>query len=487
MNLISRFPNDFYKVFGSKYMEFYMQFLVAVYEESSQSYSLLGLTEGECQAIMNEQLARMTLDWSEERFDEEGELLTRSNMAMISLRHFEDWGWLRRDYDETLNSYVVSFPEYSQLYVELFRNLYSDEDSKERESVLAVYSHLYTYSSDREKNNDILKSALHTSRSLLQMLANMQEGMRGYFDELSSQRSFLGIQEVLVKEINNSDSQKYAILTTTDSFYRYKEAVKELIEKNLGENETRREGFVEKLRDIQVQLAREEQEKSEERNVQNKLSIQRYRLERAVKLCDEANEMLYRISREFDAIERRYNMLIEQKTVFASRAAARIRYILMEGAVEEDQTIAFVNLLTQSEKRDEILDKLSQKMKLTEPYRVMNEKSLYQRRDRKKEAFVPQAVTEVTEQADSEEMNEYVLKPLYTQKEIREFRKQNEQDGNFIVTKDTVKSMEDLEKLFLVWQDATEVAEGTEEIEVGEELENENGLRFSKLVIKKSQ
>ena len=485
MNLISRIPKDFYKVFGSKYMEIYMQFLVAVYEESSQSYSLLGLTEGECQAIMNEQLARMTLDWSEERFDEEGELLTRSNMAMISLRHFEDWGWLRRDYDETLNSYVVSFPEYSQLYVELFRNLYSDEDSKERESVLAVYSHLYTYSS--EKNNDILKSALHTSRSLLQMLANMQEGMRGYFDELSSQRSFLGIQEVLVKEINNSDSQKYAILTTTDSFYRYKEAVKELIEKNLGENETRREGFVEKLRDIQVQLAREEQEKSEERNVQNKLSIQRYRLERAVKLCDEANEMLYRISREFDAIERRYNMLIEQKTVFASRAAARIRYILMEGAVEEDQTIAFVNLLTQSEKRDEILDKLSQKMKLTEPYRVMNEKSLYQRRDRKKEAFVPQAVTEVTEQADSEEMNEYVLKPLYTQKEIREFRKQNEQDGNFIVTKDTVKSMEDLEKLFLVWQDATEVAEGTEEIEVGEELENENGLRFSKLVIKKSQ
>lgn len=460
---------------------------MAVYEESSQSYSLLGLTEGECQAIMNEQLARMTLDWSEERFDEEGELLTRSNMAMISLRHFEDWGWLRRDYDETLNSYVVSFPEYSQLYVELFRNLYSDEDSKERESVLAVYSHLYTYSSDREKNNDILKSALHTSRSLLQMLANMQEGMRGYFDELSSQRSFLGIQEVLVKEINNSDSQKYAILTTTDSFYRYKEAVKELIEKNLGENETRREGFVEKLMDIQVQLAREEQEKSEERNVQNKLSIQRYRLERAVKLCDEANEMLYRISREFDAIERRYNMLIEQKTVFASRAAARIRYILMEGAVEEDQTIAFVNLLTQSEKRDEILDKLSQKMKLTEPYRVMNEKSLYQRRDRKKEAFVPQAVTEVTEQADSEEMNEYVLKPLYTQKEIREFRKQNEQDGNFIVTKDTVKSMEDLEKLFLVWQDATEVAEGTEEIEVGEELENEIGLRFSKLVIKKSQ
>ena len=473
MNLISRIPKDFYKVFGSKYMEFYMQFLVALYEESSQSYSLLGLTEGECHAIMNEKLARMTLDWNQERFDEEGELLTRSNMAMVSLRHFEEWGWLRRDYDETLNSYVVSFPEYSQLYVELFRNLYSDEDSKERESVLAVYSHLYTYSSDREKNNDILKSALHTSRSLLQMLANMQEGMRGYFDELSRQRSFLGIQEVLVKEINNSDSQKYAILTTTDSFYRYKEAVKELIEKNLGENETRRDNFLEKLRNLKAQSGQEKQR------------IQCYRLERSVKLCDEASEMLYRISREFDAIERRYNMLIEQKTVFANRAAARIRYILMEGADLEDQTVAFVNLLNKSGKQEEILNKLAQRMQLTEPYRVMNEKSLYQRRDRKKEAFTPQAVVEVKDQTNLEKINEFVLKPLYTQKEIRKFRKENEQEGNFIVTKDTVKSMEDLEKLFLVWQDATEVAEGTEEIEVGEDLENENGLKFSKLVIKK--
>ena len=138
---------------------------------------------------MNEQLARMTLDWSEERFDEEGELLTRSNMAMISLRHFEDWGWLRRDYDETLNNYVVSFPGivscmWSCSVIFIVMRIARSA------SVLAVYSHLYTYSSDREKNNDILKSALHTSRSLLQMLANMQEGMRGYFDELSSQRSF---------------------------------------------------------------------------------------------------------------------------------------------------------------------------------------------------------------------------------------------------------------------------------------------------------
>ena len=99
----------------------------------------------------------------------------------------------------------------------------------ERESILSVYSALFTYQSDKEKNNEILKSALHTSKNLELLLSNMQNGMRTYFDELSRSRNFIEIQQVLVNEINNSDSEKYAILTTTDSFYRYKESVKELI------------------------------------------------------------------------------------------------------------------------------------------------------------------------------------------------------------------------------------------------------------------
>ena len=64
--------------------------------------------------------------------------------------------------------------------------------------------------------------------------------MRAYFDELSRMKDFIGIQKVLIKEINNSDSRRYAILTTTDSFYRYKEAVKELISKILNQNDDRR-------------------------------------------------------------------------------------------------------------------------------------------------------------------------------------------------------------------------------------------------------
>lgn len=475
MSLINKILKEFYKLFASKYREYYQRFLVSIYEESGRSYSLLGLTERECCAIMNEWIAAETLDWSEEQFDEEGELLTRSNMAFVCLRHLEEWGWLRKDYDESLNSYVVSFPEYSQLFVELFQRLYSEDSTKERESVLAVYSYLYTYSADKEKNNEILKSALRTSQSLLRMLSNMQEGMRGYFDELSRQRSFLGIQEVLVNEINNSDSKKYAILTTTDSFYRYKEAVKELIDQNLSENEVRRQQFLDQQVQLKMQMESEE-------SVPVEYTPKYRRLERAVSLCEEAMDIIYRIEREFDAIERRYNKLIEQKTVFASRAAARIRYILMEGAAEEDQTVTLVNLLNRSSCQEEILTKLADRMHLTERFHVITERSLFRKRDSERGSFEPQAV--VREEEQREDLDSFVLKPLYTGKEIAEFRRKNIKDGRFTVTRDTVQSIEDLEKLFFVWQDATEIAENDQEISIGEELENEEGFRFSELTIK---
>ena len=86
-----------------------MTFLVAIYDAMEQSYSVLGLTEKECRAVINEKIASTTILWDGENYDEEGVFLTRSNMASVCLKHFEDWGWLKQDYDETLNSYVVTF------------------------------------------------------------------------------------------------------------------------------------------------------------------------------------------------------------------------------------------------------------------------------------------------------------------------------------------------------------------------------------------
>lgn len=465
MNIKSRIPKKFYRLFGSKYLDYYQMILVSLYEESSQSYSLLGLTEEECQDIINEKISSFTMDWSQEQVEDEGELLTRSNMASIMLRRLEDWGWLRKDYDETLNQYVVSFPEYSQLFVDVFVRICSEENSQERESMLSIYTHLFTYRSDKEKNNEILRSALHTTKSLLQMLANMQEGIRGYFDQLSKEKTFLGIQEVLVKEINNTDSKKYAILTTTDSFYRYKEEIKELIHKNLEDVEERKDAFQRKACDLE------------------KESIAWHRNQRGIQSCEEAADLLLLVNREFDAIERRYNRLIDQKRTFAKRAAARIRYILVEGSVEEDRTKALVKLLNTSDKKEEILQKLGAGYGLSRRIALMKEKSFARPKEGWRKEFSPQKVE--TAHPMSESMDQFVVKPLYTKAELQEFWRKNAVDGVFHATESTVKDMEDLEKLLFIWQEATEVAKNNVEIQIGEEITNEKGLTYSTFTIKR--
>lgn len=465
MNINTRIPQNFYNLFNSKYLEFYQLILIALYEESANSYSLLGLTHRECRDIIDEKIAMSKMDWSQEQVEDEGMLLTRTNAASVMLGRLEEWGWLRKDYDEEINEYVVSFLDYSQMYVDVFARLFCEESTKERESMLSLYSHLFTYYSDKEKNNEILKGALQTSKALLQMLVNMQEGMRGYFDELSKKKTFLGVQEVLVNEINNTDSKKYAILTTTDSFYRYKEDVKELIDKILIENEERKQNFIEK----KVHLEKD--------------SLVWRRNERIIHACEEAMELLFKLNREFDSIEKRYNKLIDQKRIFAKRAVARIKYILVEGDGSQDTAKVLVKLLNNSKKKDEILEKLSLGFGLTEKAQVIKEKSFARPKDGIQREFVPQKIAKEEEITNT--IDDFVVKPLYTHAEIRKFRKLNEVDGIFKVTKDTVHSVSDLEKLLFVWQEATEVSDNDVQIEIGEEIVTADGLKYAAFTIGK--
>ena len=153
----------------------------------------------------------------------------------------------------------------------------------------------------------------------------------------------------------------------------------------------------------------------------------------------------------------------------------------MEGVAEEDGTVAFVNLLNQSSKREEILAKLAAGMGMTERYREVTDKSMYRQKNTDKEKFTPATVKEIP--VEDEGLEEFILKPLYTQKEIRDFRRKNEKAGEFIVTENTVQSIEDLEKLFFVWQEVTERAESDADVAIEEEVETK-GFKFSKLRIK---
>ena len=468
MILKKKIPADFYKLFRTKNRDAYMQFLVAIYEENNEIYASLGLTVEECRAIIADTITKARIVWEQEEFEEgeEADTLFPDDSPSGMLNRLIRWGWLKSDFDEKLNTSVISFPEYSQLYVELFQKLLSEDNSRERESILAIYSALFTYQTDQDKNNDILKNALRTSKRLGQLLSNMQDGMRSYFDELSGKKNFIGIQEVLVEEINNSDSRKYAILTTTDSFYRYKEAVKELISQILNANDRKKEEL------IRAGVTLEPGSLMQRRN--------QYSLD----YCEDTSQLVYQIEREFDLIEKKYNKLIEQKTIFAKRALARIHYILQEGAGEEDNTVRLINLLDRSSKKEKILEELRDRMKFTSQFKNLTDDSLSSRRNRGDEEFAPVGLNQ-NEQAARQDMADFVPKPLYTRKELQSFRRQNTVDGRFVATEKTVQSVEDLEKLLFLWQEETESHTKEDRVSVvGEELQSAEGFIYSKLVIK---
>ena len=436
MILKKRIPKDFYKLFRTRNMDAYMTFLIELYEENSKAFGTMGLTMEEARAIISETIAKANIEWQAEIDEttgvdtvteaekrkglEEGSGNLDANSANMTdtlipqqqmtdsspggiLKKLIDWGWIQSDFDEKFNQYVISFPEYSQLYVELFQKLNSEDDSKERESILSIYSALFTFYADKEKNNAILKSAVTTSKNLGQLLSNMQDGMRTFFEQLADKKDFLGVQEVLVREMNNSDSKRYAILTTTDSFYRYKEAVKELISKIINENE---------LQKGEISELQKELEQGSHAFI---------RTERQLELCEEASSLVYQVEREFDLIERKYKKLIEQKAVFAKRALARLHYISNEGMRDGDNAIRLLNLLNRKEDKEAVLEKLSNKLFLSAPFRVMNDNSLYGRRDRSDGGFHPEPVDVGNREADGE-MEDFIPKPLYTQKELTDFR-----------------------------------------------------------------
>lgn len=475
MSLLQQIPREFYNLFRTKNREYYFEILIALYQANMEEYHRFGMAKNTCRDRINETLVRLQIVWqedeeeNEQETEESGEQMEIRTPAARSLANLIKWGWLREDYDEQLNEEILTFPEYSRMFVELFWELGLDSDSQERESIMAVYSLLYTYHMDKDHNNDILKNAWKTSRRLTLLLNNMQDGMRAYFDKLSAQRNVLGIQEVLVQELSNSDSKKYVMLTTTDSFYRYKEQVKELISNILEENESK------------SQEIRERWMVAEPDSKEAKI------LERKMKIYGETSEYMVHIEREFDSIEKKYNHLIEQKAVFAQRALARVRFMLQEGIEENENVAALIKLVSERLDGEKIVEELRERMTFSRPFHQMAERSLYQKRSAVERKFLPKPVEKTKE--EPEEMTEFVPKPLYSGQELQEFRRKNTIGGRFMVTEESIEGMEDLEKLMLLWQQVTrDTREDAEDHitlgkEITRELSGSHSVTFTQLMI----
>ena len=181
-------------------------------------------------------------------------------------------------------------------------------------------------------------------------------------------------------------------------------------------------------------------------------------------------------------IERKYNKLIEQKTIFAKRALARIHYILREGQGDGDGMEKLVQLLNCSSKKDEILEELGGKIPMTASFKNMTDDSFSGRKERRNVEFIPMGTVE-KEGEIPPEITDFVPKPLYTKGQLQRFREKNMEGNRFVATETTVQSVEDLEKLLFLWQEETENHTTEETVSADGDIWGKNGFTYSKLVI----
>ena len=159
---------------------------------------------------------------------------------------------------------------------------------------------------------------------------------------------------------------------------------------------------------------------------------------------------------------------------------------MQEGVSEEDNIIKLINLLDRSEKKDEILVEMRERIRFSSQFKNITDNSFAGRRDRGDGAFAPVMLDEEID-AREQHMTDFVPKPLYTRNELQSFRRKNTVDGVFVATEETVQSVEDLEKLFFIWQEATERQDDAQRIAIGDEIRGDGGLTFSGLTIENAE
>lgn len=470
MSLIDQIPQDFYRIFGTKNREHYLWILKEIYEEHTRGYAAFGLTAPECRQVIEQAMHRRKMLWEredEEELEREQQSQGFKMSASTVLQTLTRWGWIVQEYDDRLDEYLITFPEYSQLFLDILGRLYQQDSEMERQSILAVYSALYTYQMDRDRNKDFLRAALRSARGLSHMLGSMQEGMYRYFEKLSASGSFLEIQQILIEEINNQSSRQYAILTTTDSFYRYKESIREMISMIYAQNDERRE----------------ELERGRSQCDPGKAEVEYRRYELLLQSCQESAHLLSFLEREFDQIEKKYNRLIELKTSFAKRALARIHYRLQEGTGDADNLLSLIRMISTGPRGNEVLERLAGRMQFSQRYLQMSEQSFYKRRKQGEPEYMEVEIAS----EESAEMDDFVPEPMYTKSEIRAFKQENTRDGRFEITPEKIRSVEDLEKLLFLWQEETGSSQSTSRIELGEEMDAADGMRFTRICIEEEE
>ena len=424
-NQFSEIPESFWGLFRSGNRQIYIEALLQVNEE--YQYSNYYLSREICIQTLSDYFARQKVTLEQEETEDDFDMLEPLSTRILNwlLRT----GWLRKVEDYSAMTVNIVIPDYAAVFVDAFAHLAREDEDETQVYIQNVYGILFAFKNDPRSNISLLKAALVNTRRLNKTLQDMLHNMDKFFGSLLEQKVYGDLlKEHLDGYVEEIVRKKYHILKTSDNFYLYKTDIKRW----LGE-------MRQNLPWLEQVCRRNQQLRG--------LDIQ---VEELVKQID-------MIERGFDDIEHRIINMDKEHTRYIRATVTRLNYLLNREDNMKGLVIRLLNHLSETEGREEQdreAEKISALMNLSR-MTVVSEKSLYKRRRARADFMESLEPEEETEELSGEEILKLNrIRSRYSRREINQFILERMKDGKLEVTKDTITSEEDFEKLVLAYDAA---------------------------------
>lgn len=417
-------PDFFWSLFRSKNRQIYIDALLQVNEE--YQYSNYYLSREICIQTLSDYFAKQKVTLEQEEAEDDFDLLEPLSTRIVNwlLRT----GWLRKVEDYHSMTVNIVIPDYAAMFVDTFVHLSGEDEDETQVYIQNVYAILFAFKNDPRSNISLLKTALVNTRKLNKTLQDILHNMDKFFSSLLEQK-FYGdlLKEHLDGYVEEIVRKKYHILKTSDNFYLYKADIK----KWLGE-------MRQNLPWLEQVCVRNKQLRGKEIQV------------------NELIKQIDMIERGFDDIEHRIINMDKEHTRYIRATVTRLQYLLNKEDNMKGLVIQLLNHLSESEEQEEQeIGKISSLMNLSQ-MTIISEKSLYKRRRTKQDFVEGLLPEEETEELTGEEILKLnKIKNRYSRREVEEFILRKMKDGRLEVTKDTISSTEDFEKLVLAYDSST--------------------------------
>ena len=255
--------------------------------------------------------------------------------------------------------------------------------------------------------------------------------------------------------------KKYHILKTSDNFYLYKADIKQWL-KEMGEDLPWLEQVCKRnkrLRGVEIQV-------------------------------EDLVEQLDQIGRGFDDIEHRIMNMDKEHTRYIRATVTRLNYLLNREDNMKGLIIQLLNHLSSiegKEDRDQEADRIGSKMNLSS-MAILSRNSLYKKRRVKQdftESLMPEE--ETGELSGEEILRLNRVRNRFSRREVESFVLERMENGKMEVTRDTICSEEDFEKLVLAYDSSTRKDSPFQVKEQDTELVENGGFRYPRLIFEKKK